>query len=76
MLKQILIYAITLRKLKRMSNKRLLFFLLVPPALVLVRRIIPDGKPTLKRSLASCLLGAATAQVELMSLKMQRYLEV
>lgn len=76
MLKKILIYAITLRKLQRMYDKKLLFLLMVPPALFLVRWIIPTGKPALKRSLAACLMGAATAQVELMSLKMQRYLEV
>jgi hypothetical protein len=76
MLKKILIYAVTLRKLHRMYDKKLLFLLLIPPAVLLAKRIIPAGKPALKRSLAACLMGAATAQIELMSLKMQRYLEV
>jgi hypothetical protein len=74
MLKKILMYAIALRNMKILYDKRLLYLLLIPPAVYIAKRVIPASRPEMKRSLAACLMGAATAHMELMSLKLKQRL--
>ncbi len=78
MLTKLLAYGIVLNKLSHLRHlahlgkyydKRLLWLLLVPPAVLLASRAVNTPKKELNRPLAACLLGIAAGQLELMKLR-------
>jgi hypothetical protein len=78
MLKKLLVYGMVLNKLSqvrhlahlgRYYDKRLLWLLLVPPAVLLARSAVNTPKKKLSRPLTACLLGIAAGQLELMKLR-------